>query len=103
MKEKSGKFGTIIKKDLKGLEFEIPDETEEISESDLCILIKKKVRQLLNKDFNKLILLLYRLDVNEQKFNFVLSQSVENHVSGIANLILEREKEKLFWREKYQS
>jgi hypothetical protein len=101
MKEKSGKSGSIIIKDLQGLELEISGETEEISESDLLILLEKKVRQLLDKDFNELILLLYRLDINEEKFNFVISQPAEKHVSGIANLILEREKEKLFRREKY--
>ena len=42
MKEKSGKSGSIIIKDLQGLELEISGETEEISESDLLILLEKK-------------------------------------------------------------
>lgn len=54
------------------------------------------INQLINEDFSKLINLLYRVDVNEDKLKMLLKNSVnEDAGSIIANLILERQASKI--------
>ena len=61
------------------------------------------IEQLIQTDFNKLIAILYRIDVNEDKLRKVLDEH-KNTSSGkiIAKLMIEREIEKIKWREKYR-
>lgn len=61
------------------------------------------VYNLLIHDFDKLCHLIYRHDVNEEKFrNAIQHPDVEKQASQIADLIIEREKEKIITRKAYQ-
>lgn len=66
------------------------------------ILIMRVVEELLAKDFNRLINCLYRLDVSEIKLKSALAESNENPASIIAEMIIERELQKVETRKKYK-
>lgn len=54
------------------------------------------INDLINKDFNALIQLLYRVDVNEQKLKTLLKQHQDVDTSLlIADLIIERQLQKI--------
>ncbi len=54
------------------------------------------INELINKDFSSLLQLLYRIDVDENKIRLFLQQNLnEDSASVIANLIIERQLEKL--------
>lgn len=79
----------------KGMQSQdLPDNEEE-----LIRWITLHIEQLIQNDFEGLLLLLYRIDVNEQKVRTMLSDSGgQNAARVIAELILERQKQKLKWR-----
>ena len=75
------------------------DKTDEIRRK-LVLLIN----ELINKDFHALIQLLYRIDVNEKKIRLYLNQKPnEDAAEVLADLIIERQIEKIKSREKYKS
>jgi len=79
------------------------DFKEEIDDQDLYQLILHRVRELLDQDPNLLFSYLYRLDVLEEKINFVLK--VQKHVptdEGLAQLILERQKQRIALKKKFK-
>lgn len=81
---------------------ELVNEAE--NEADLINLIEQLVQELIDTDFEKLLLLLYRIDVSEVKVKKAIDLSgPENASLSIAKLIFEREKEKAISREKYKS
>ncbi|MEO6894720.1 MAG: hypothetical protein ABI136_06750 [Ginsengibacter sp.] len=93
------------------MENNIPDEIISVSNSlednstketrnKLIDLINK----LINKDFEALIQLLYRVDVNEKKIRAYLNEnSNEDSAAIIADLIIERQLQKIESRKKYSS
>jgi hypothetical protein len=74
---------------------EIPKEK---TREDLISL----VNELINKDFHSLIQLLYRIDVNENKIRLYLHEnSDKDSASIIADLIIERQLQKIESRKKF--
>lgn len=61
------------------------------------------INYLLEKDFQKLLNGLYRIDVSEQKVNEVLHHSAPNAIAkNIAQLVLDRELKKIETRIRYK-
>jgi hypothetical protein len=60
---------------------------------------------LVSHDFNKLISILYRIDVSEEKAKQALANKKEDETNGdiLAKLLLEREHEKIKFRERYRT
>jgi hypothetical protein len=65
-------------------------------------LLAENINDMINKDFNALVQLLYRIDVNETKLRGVLRDNQASD-SGrlIARLILERQWQKILTRREY--
>lgn len=59
------------------------------------------IHQLINKDFNKLILVLYRVDISEKKLKEQLANNASDAGLLIADLIIARESEKIKSRQQY--
>lgn len=57
-------------------------------------LIKKQINYLINNDFEKLIYILYRVDVDENKIKKAVSIRNEDAAEIIYDLLKEREMEK---------
>lgn len=71
---------------------------------ELEIILTDAINQLIEKDFSKLVMILYRLDVNEAKLKKTLKENAgENAGKLIAGLIIERQLQKQKSRERNQS
>ena len=66
--------------------------------------IADAIGNLLTADPKRLVYLMYRLDVNEGKFNQALELATrESVIEQLAELVLERVKQKVYWRNRYKS
>jgi hypothetical protein len=79
---------------------------EKISAADSFELFKQKLRDylndLINHDFQKLIFVLYKVDVNERKLKRVLSAANADAASVLADLIIARQVEKMNSRKAFK-
>ena len=85
---------------LQSLQFSLP-EAEQVQQ-------KKKLEQyinfLINNDFNRLVQLLYTIDVEEEKLKTILLQQPEQDAASIiTELILRRQEEKLRYRQQHST
>lgn len=74
-----------------------PENSEALFKEKLAAYI----HQLINNDFQKLISILYRLDVSEKKLKQLLAEQNADAGFVIANAIIERQKEKMASRKKF--
>lgn len=78
------------------------DFKDNLDDKDLYQLILQRVRELLDQDPNLLFSYLYRLDVLEDKINFVLKEQKQVPADeGLAQLILERQKQRVELKKKF--
>lgn len=74
------------------------------SKEDILQWLTEYIDYLISNDFDALLLLLYRIDVSEQKVRSMLAVNKgENSARTIADLILERQIQKLYWRNKFKN
>lgn len=84
---------------------EFPEVLDNYSENDLEIKLSAYINEIIDKDFNKLINLLYRIDISEQKLKIAL-QNEDKTISSsktIAKLIIERQLQKLAFRKEFSN
>ena len=66
--------------------------------------LEEVVGNLLRDDLNRLIAMLYRVDISERKLKYLLQENVGTDASTIiTDLIIARQLEKMASREKYRS
>jgi hypothetical protein len=94
----------IIEKD-----FTLQDSNSLIPSIDVSSLeefkeyLTEKVAHLLDNNYDELINTLYRIDVNESKLSELFSgKNRENIPEAIADLIIERQLQKIRFRQKYK-
>jgi hypothetical protein len=73
-----------------------------IIQEDWMVWLVRKVKDLLDKDFNALVNLLYRIDVNENKAKTCFGKSNEEIAQCLSKLIWERQLEKAASRANYK-
>jgi len=76
-----------------------------LPETSLAVFKEKLsayINQLINDDFEKLVHILYRLDVSEQKLRSALATSSSDAGMIIAQMIIDRQSEKIKTREQYR-
>ena len=89
----------LIENIRKDMAIALPDK---ISFVELEELLTIYANQLIQKDFQKLVTLLYRIDVSEAKLKYLLQlQRDENAGNIIAKLIIERQIEKMKSRQQF--
>lgn len=76
---------------------------EEVSYDQAFLMIMRVVEELLTKDFNRLINILYHIDVSEDRLKEALALSTDNPASVITKMILDRQLQKVETRKKYSS
>ena len=65
--------------------------------------LTEKMRDLLDNNYNLLINTLYRIDVSEKKLSELFSEKNKESIPGkLADLIIERQIEKINFRKKYR-
>jgi hypothetical protein len=81
------------------LALELP---EKCSFAALRLALKQEITHLIQTDFQKLVGILYRIDVNERKLKYLLQENVgEDAAFIIADLIIERQIEKIKSRQQF--
>ena len=76
---------------------------ETVTMEALEALLAERINDMINKDFNALIQLLYRIDVSESKLRQLLQENTTTDANRtIACLILERQWQKIETRRKYK-
>jgi hypothetical protein len=84
----------------QSLEVSLP---ETISLEELKQKLSLHVNHLINHDFEKLVFYLYRIDVNESNMKQLLDQRDGENAPGlIADLIIERQLQKIKSRQQYR-
>ncbi len=74
----------------------LPVNSNVYSYTNLLQDLSYNINHLITNDFNKLIVILYRLDVSEGQLHKLLKQQPDNLASdSIAKLIVERQQKKL--------
>ena len=77
---------------------------ETISMEELKALLAGYIHHLISNNFNKLISILYRIDISEVKLRQLLANDpLEDTGKTIAELIIQRQLEKMRYRENFQS
>lgn len=80
------------------------DLSEDISKNELQQKFTVFINKLIVNDFQRLITILYRVDVDELKLKRLLKENAENNAGEIiANLIIEREIQKIETRKQFGS
>ncbi|ULQ55746.1 hypothetical protein KJS94_13945 [Flavihumibacter rivuli] len=76
---------------------------EQISFEELRTQLAAKLNELISKDFNQLISILYRVDVSEPKLKYLLREKVgEDAAMIMADLIIERQIQKANTRKAFR-
>ncbi|MDZ4807999.1 MAG: hypothetical protein SGI96_06980 [Bacteroidota bacterium] len=84
----------------QSLEISLP---ETISGEELREKLVAHINHLINHDFEKLVFYLYRIDVNENKMRHLLEQQEGENAAGlIADLIIDRQSEKIKSRQEFR-
>ncbi|PVD51060.1 hypothetical protein DC498_16720 [Terrimonas sp.] len=74
-----------------------------LTKEKLKHIIAERVNDLIQHDFAQLTQLLYRIDINEARLKKLLNEAGEKDAAGIiAELIIERQVEKLESREQFK-
>lgn len=74
----------------------VTNSIQQIPESEKREQLITLINELINKDFQALVQLLYRIDVDEKKIRLYLNQNInEDSASIIADLIIERQLQKI--------
>lgn len=73
------------------------------SGNDLFRILSNYLNELIEKDFQSLVNILYRVDVSEKKVRESLANTGNQNAGDVlAQLLIEREIEKNYWRERYK-
>ena len=79
------------------------DISENVSMQTLREMVIRYINDLILHDFQKLVRLLYKVDVNENKLKQIFKKETEKGAAEIiANMIIEREIQKLETRKQFR-
>ena len=81
----------------------LSDEQSFLDEAALLQLLTTRIETMIRGDMDILLSSLYRLDVEEHKIQKALRSSSVPVAEGLAQLIIDRQKEKIETRRKYSS
>ena len=77
--------------------------SDKITAEELQIELSAYINNLIKNDFEKLVALLYRIDVNEEKLKyFLIDNPNEDAGNTIAKLIIERQIQKIKFRKEFK-
>jgi len=87
----------------KGIQqqFEL-ENINEASEAEMILVLSQRISEMLDSETDLLFSTLYRLDIYESKINAVLF-SPEDTATGLARLVIERQKQKFKSRAEHKS
>lgn len=83
--------------------FGLEKDSDFLDEGTVLQALSRKIAEMLDHEPDLLFSTMYRLDVLEHKIQRVLNDPAIPNDTGLAQLILDRQKEKIETRRKYQS
>lgn len=95
-----------IQKSLEFLkqDFELPMIQDRLTEEKLIKVLTPVVSNMLDRDFEKLLNICYRIDLGERKLKSILHESQpENMAQDLATALVKRQIQKIEIRQKYSS
>ena len=93
-----------IQKSLEFLkqDFELPMIQDRLTEEKLIKVLTPVVSNMLDRDFEKLLNICYRIDLGEKKLKSILHESQpENMAQDLATALVKRQIQKIEIRQKY--
>ncbi len=88
---------SILKKD-----FDLPAETKVADEDSLFRLFVPIVSRMLDREFERLLQVCYRIDIGEEKLKKILHESPpENMAEELTRAMIDRQVQKIEIRKKY--
>lgn len=92
-------YANVVLKITNELQISAQDVADPFDE--LC----RFLNDLINRDFNAVVQILYRMDVSEAKVREKLANPLPSESAGaiLAHLLVERELEKMKWRERFRN
>lgn len=85
-------------------DFDLPAVQSELTEEQLVILFTPVLQQLLNRDFERLLQICYKIDLGENTFKQILHESEPSEMAAdLARAIIARHKLKIEFRRKYSA
>jgi hypothetical protein len=82
------------------LEIQLPVK---ISLAELKMILSGHINYLITNDFNKLLSVLYKVDVSEKLLKISLQEHTQDAATVIAEMIIERQLEKIKTREQFRT
>jgi hypothetical protein len=74
-----------------------------VQQSGIRQLLIERIDDMIQHDFQSLVVLLYRVDVNEKQLRSMLQENKDVYAAPIiADMLIKRQLEKKEWREKYK-
>lgn len=84
-------------------DFDLPSPLESITKEELIDLLEPVIRQLLNRDFERLLQICYRVDLGEARLKHILNESNPEQMSReLSEALVNRQIQKIEIRKKYQ-
>lgn len=88
---------SLFQKDL-----ELPEVNEGFDEQKALFIIEKAISILLDRNFERLLQICYRIDLKEEKLRKILHEAAPDEISGeLAKALWERQKMKIEIRRRY--
>lgn len=83
-------------------DFSLPDLTKGFEEAKAIEILSKAISQLLDRDFERLLQICYRIDLGENRLKKILHEAKPDQVaSDLAKALWERQKQKVEIRRRY--
>ena len=87
----------LIRKD-----FDLPEPIQEFNENEAILLLSKALKELLDRDFVRLLQICYRVDLPETEVKKILNESAPESLSlDLATALWKRQKQKIEIRKRY--
>ncbi len=80
------------------------EERDVISIKDLHFILSERIRELLDKNVEKLIHILYRIDISQKKTDNIFNNPFKDEIAEqLASAVIERQLEKIETRNKFRN
>ncbi|SFA90293.1 hypothetical protein [Algoriphagus aquimarinus] len=90
---------SLLRKD-----FELPEVTSEFDEEKAVLTLTKVIAYMLDREFERLLQICYRIDLGEEKLKKILHVSEPDQVApDLARALWNRQKQKIEIRKRYSA
>lgn len=85
-------------------DFDLPEKEEEFDEDQAISVLSKVIVYMLDREFERLLQICYRIDLGEEKLKKILHESEPDQVAGdLAKALWSRQKQKVEIRKRYSA